>query len=204
VIVGSSNSVSAPSPQSLGGSSYTFVSWSDGLAQSHQIVAPATNTTYTATFQTNSVSFTPVADALIRWNKANTNFGTSDTLWVRSGQYRSYLKFTVTGLAGPASSAKLRLWVAEGSNAAGSVYLVSNSWIESGAGGITWNNAPLISGTALATVGTATTGTWVEFDLGAVVTGNGTYSFAISGGSTNAVQYDSREASNDPVLVLTP
>jgi hypothetical protein len=50
VIVGSSNSVSAPSPQALGGASYTFSSWSDGGARTHNVVAPATATTYTATF----------------------------------------------------------------------------------------------------------------------------------------------------------
>jgi glucose/arabinose dehydrogenase/PKD repeat protein len=51
VIVGSSNSVSAPSPQTLAGTSYSFQSWSDGGAQTHNLVAPATATTYTATYQ---------------------------------------------------------------------------------------------------------------------------------------------------------
>jgi glucose/arabinose dehydrogenase len=49
-VIGSTNSISATSPQTIGGSSYTFSSWSDGGAQSHNIVAPATDTTYTATF----------------------------------------------------------------------------------------------------------------------------------------------------------
>jgi glucose/arabinose dehydrogenase len=44
VILGSSNSVSAPTPQALGGRSYTFVSWSDGGARAHNIVANATAT----------------------------------------------------------------------------------------------------------------------------------------------------------------
>jgi glucose/arabinose dehydrogenase/PKD repeat protein len=51
VIVGSSNSASATSPQTLGGRSYGFQSWSDGGAQTHQITAPAMATTYTATYQ---------------------------------------------------------------------------------------------------------------------------------------------------------
>jgi glucose/arabinose dehydrogenase len=51
VIVGSTNSVSAPSPQSLGAASYRFVSWSDGGAAAHTIVAPATATTYTANYE---------------------------------------------------------------------------------------------------------------------------------------------------------
>ena len=49
VIVNSTNSISAPD-QSLNGLSYTFSSWSDGGAQTHTITAPATATTYTATF----------------------------------------------------------------------------------------------------------------------------------------------------------
>jgi glucose/arabinose dehydrogenase len=46
VIQGSTNSVSAPSPQ---GSS-TFASWSDGGAQTHIVTAPTAATTYTATY----------------------------------------------------------------------------------------------------------------------------------------------------------
>jgi glucose/arabinose dehydrogenase/PKD repeat protein len=51
VIVGSSNSITAPSPQTGNGSTSTFLSWSDGGAQTHNIVAPATATTYTAHYQ---------------------------------------------------------------------------------------------------------------------------------------------------------
>ena len=50
VIAGSKNSLSAPSPQTLGGSTYEFASWSDGGAQSHDIVAPDAAATYTATY----------------------------------------------------------------------------------------------------------------------------------------------------------
>ena len=51
VVVGSANSVSAPSPQTVNRSTYYFTSWSDGGAQSHTITAPATNTTYTANYR---------------------------------------------------------------------------------------------------------------------------------------------------------
>ncbi len=54
VIVGSANTISAPSPQILGGSAYLFSSWSDGGAASHTIVAPATATTLLATFAPSS------------------------------------------------------------------------------------------------------------------------------------------------------
>ena len=200
VIVGSSNSVTATSPQSLNGLGYTFASWSDGLAGSHQIVAPATNTTYTATYQTSSFSVLPSADSQIRSNKATQNSGTATILRVRSAQSRAYLKFVVSGLSAAPTSAKLRLWVMDGGGA-GSVYLVSNSWTEMG---ITWSNAPAISGSPLSTVASGATGTWVEFNVASAITGNGTFSFAISGGTTNAIDYASRETTSDPVLVLTP
>jgi glucose/arabinose dehydrogenase len=50
VIVNSINSISAPTPQTVSGTSYTFSSWSDGGAATHNITAPATDTTYTATY----------------------------------------------------------------------------------------------------------------------------------------------------------
>ena len=54
VIVGSSNTVSAVTPQTKGKQTYTFTSWSDGGAQSHTITAPATAATYTAKFSQKS------------------------------------------------------------------------------------------------------------------------------------------------------
>jgi hypothetical protein len=50
VIVGSSQSLSAPSPQSKLGVSYDFQLWSDGGAASHNLIAPAAGGTYTAYF----------------------------------------------------------------------------------------------------------------------------------------------------------
>jgi hypothetical protein len=49
VIAGSTNTISAPSPQTLNGNNYAFASWSDGGAQTHVITASAT-TTYSATY----------------------------------------------------------------------------------------------------------------------------------------------------------
>lgn len=51
VIVGSTNGIGAPSPQTLGGSDYEFVSWSDGGAAAHNVPAAATPVTYTATYR---------------------------------------------------------------------------------------------------------------------------------------------------------
>jgi glucose/arabinose dehydrogenase len=51
VIIGSANSVSANTPQTVRGQTYQFDSWSDGGAQTHTITAPATSTTYSARFR---------------------------------------------------------------------------------------------------------------------------------------------------------
>ena len=53
-------SLGAPSPQTSGGNTYNFVSWSDGGAQTHDISTPATDTTYTALF-TGGPTPTPTA-----------------------------------------------------------------------------------------------------------------------------------------------
>lgn len=53
VIVGSSNSISAPSPQTAGGTIFSFSSWSDGGAATHNIAAPENAATYTATYSSD-------------------------------------------------------------------------------------------------------------------------------------------------------
>ena len=52
VIVGSKVSLAAPTPQSLSGSWQGFSSWSDGGTATHDVIAPATPATYTASYKT--------------------------------------------------------------------------------------------------------------------------------------------------------
>ena len=54
VIVGSSNSVSAPYRFVSDGQDYRFHHWSDGGARTHNIVAPAADTTYRAAYRATS------------------------------------------------------------------------------------------------------------------------------------------------------
>src|SRR5256714_3877239 len=54
VIQGSTNSVSAPTPASFGGTSYGFCFWSDAGAQTHTLIAPSTATTVTATYRSTA------------------------------------------------------------------------------------------------------------------------------------------------------
>jgi hypothetical protein len=203
VIVGSAHSISAAASQSLNGVGYSFGSWSDGGARVHTITAPATATTYTATYVQTTRTVTPLADAETRQNQAAKNFGTALTMQERSGKnaYRSYLLFDVSGLTGAPTNAKLRLWVTDASSASRGLYVLANTtWTETG---ITWNSAPALPGTAYRTFSAGTAGAWVEIDLGTLVTGNGRYAFAISGGSSDVVAFQTKEGANDPQLVLT-
>ncbi len=130
-------------------------------------------------------------------------------LRLRSPDYHSYLKFNVGGLSGPVRSAKLRLYVTDDSPDGGAIYSVSNNyagtstpWTESG---LTWNNAPALSGTPLSKAGTVKVNTWVEFDVTSAIGGNGTYSFGMSSASTDSVIYASKEvAGRQPALVIEP
>ena len=49
-VVGFRRSIDTPSPQTSGGNTVTFASWSDGGAKSHTITTPAANQTFTASF----------------------------------------------------------------------------------------------------------------------------------------------------------
>jgi hypothetical protein len=211
VIRGSNNSVSAISPQSLGGTNYNWVSWSDGGTQTHNIVAPATNQTYTATYAAapgGSATYTPVADSYVSNMSGNTNYGTATELKVREGitgsptTWRTYLLFNVTGVTGPVTSAKLRLFVTDPSVDGGSVFTVGTGWTETG---LTFNNAPAIGGSPVGSAGATALGTYVEITLNpGTITGNGTYALALRSASTNNQVYSSREAgANPPQLVVT-
>jgi hypothetical protein len=50
VIQGSRNSISAPSPQTKAKKAWAFKSWSDGGAQTHDVIADG-SATYTATYK---------------------------------------------------------------------------------------------------------------------------------------------------------
>jgi glucose/arabinose dehydrogenase len=97
VIVGSSVSLSAPTPQGDQG----FASWSDGGAAAHNITAPASAAAYTATYETvagppglvaaygmNEGSGTSVADA-----SPAANHGTATALSWAAGKYGGALAF---------------------------------------------------------------------------------------------------------------
>jgi len=150
-----------------------------------------------------SLILPPTDDSYVRSPYPNENAGGAVTIRTyKNGTIEtySYLKFTVSGVTGPITSVKLRLFVTDGSSVAGKIYGVADtSWTE---GTITWTNKPAV-GLLLGNGTSAPVGTWVEFDLGTSIPGDGTYSFVLKDGSSDTVWYSSKEGSSPPQLHLT-
>lgn len=151
------------------------------------------------------MTFTAVADTYVQDTTPTTNYGTASQLLVDGSPVdRTFLKFTASGLVDPVTNAKLRIHTADlqsaSSSVGGAVQAVSDTtWSETA---LTWNNQPAL-GTTLGNVGSVARNTWYEVDVTAAVTGNGTFSFALSSTNKNNAVYDSRETANDAELVVT-
>ena len=157
----------------------------------------------TATVTTPAVlTFAPEADSRVEEGTPSTNYGTGD-LRVDGGSdpdVESYLRFTVTEVSGTVQSVKLRLYASSGTVDGPSVYGTTNDWTETG---ITWSTRPARSATATADAGAVATGTWIEYDVTALVSGAGTFSFVLAGISTDGLNFHARENGNKPQLIVT-
>lgn len=146
--------------------------------------------------------FIAAADARVRSTRPDRNYGSESQLRIRAGdpEHRSFLRFDVAGIgASEIISASLQLSVSDGSNSGGSVYLVSSGWDEST---INFNNAPSISGPALSSLGDINTSAVAVYDVTPAITGDGSYSFALTTSSTNSAFFNSRETATPPILVV--
>jgi len=114
----------------------------------------------------------------------------------------SYLRFSVSNLGGPVQRATLNLFATDGSADGPAVYPAATSWNERKA---TWATRPARTGAAVADAGAVAAGTWVSYDVTALVTGNGTYAFDLATSSADETVFSSREAkakSQRPQLVV--
>jgi len=100
-LVGFHHTIETPSPQSLGGSTYTFTSWSDGGARTHDIVVPSADQAYLATFASGGLgglvaaySFNEGSGTTVNDLSGNANNGSaSGTTWATAGKYGRALSF---------------------------------------------------------------------------------------------------------------
>ena len=206
-IVGATTTISAESPQLVGSTYYGFDAWSDGKAQSHEITAPAGDTTYTASFdQLTKLTFTPAADARVEEATPNTAYGTQNKLRIDGGadpDIQSYLRFEVAGVTdGTVVSAKLKLSSITGTIDGPTLRSASNSWTEST---VNWSNRPSAGATVIDDRENIADNAAVEYDVKPLVTGDGPVSFALLPASSDGLDFASREyadATKRPVLEL--
>jgi hypothetical protein len=170
-----------------------------------------------------TIVLTPVADAYVRdGSYAGTNFGMAADLVVKyapgSGYNRqAFLRFDLRGLPGTVTAATLRLYgqhlASKAWHGSESVYsLATDSWIERGAGGITWRNKPVAASPALATTQVGPARQYYGWNLGSYAAarqrGSGLVSLVLcmnaSGADGSLDRFNAREAgANPPQLVLT-
>ena len=152
-----------------------------------------------------TLTFSPVADARVQEANATTNFGTETFLRADGAadpDVESYLRFTLAGI-GTVQSARLRVYAYNGTVDGPAAYATGSSWTETG---LTWANRPARTGAALADRTAISPNTWVEYDVTAAVTGNGSASFVLAATSSDGVDLRSREygtAAERPQLVVT-
>lgn len=146
-----------------------------------------------------TATFAPAADAHVDASQPTGNFGTATTLTTDSPNMETYLRFSVSGV-GTVQRALLRLWVTNATTNGPAVFLADNNWTETG---ITWNTKPARTGSGVADKGNVPAG-WVEFDVTALVTGNGTFTLSLPPQSSDGLVVSSKEsATNRPELIVT-
>lgn len=154
-----------------------------------------------ATAAAGTWEFVSHADTYVDASAPTVAYGTASGVYVDASPAKvSYLRFDVSGLAGrTVTGVRLRMRSRESSVSGGRVFALSPSgWDEA----TTHATRPAIQGAPLATIGTVATDIVYEVDLGASVTGDGTYAFAIDSTSSDSARWASRESVGAPKLLV--
>ncbi len=164
-------------------------------------MAATTRPNLTATSLTKT--YHAVADARVEEAHASTNYGGS---YLRTDggdgvRVQTLVKFTVA-VTGTVTSATLKLHARTDPTANGpSLYKIENNWTESG---VTFSNRPIREGNTFGDLGRIAADAWVSYDVTRGISASGTYSFKAFQSSTDGVNFDSREDTGEPpVLVVT-
>jgi hypothetical protein len=146
-------------------------------------------------------TFYASADTHVASDTPTSNFA-AGTRMLTDGdpQANVLVRFAVSGVSGMVTSARLRLFANNPSDDGPAVYRTSGTWSETGA---TWNNRPAPTGAKLGELGVVPQDAWVEYDVTAAVTANGTYDFVLVSSTSDGSTYHSRETSNRPHLIVT-
>jgi chitodextrinase len=145
------------------------------------------------------------ADAKVQEASPTTNYAAANLVVDGSPdpQKQVYLRFPVSGVSGSVVKATLRVHVNNGTNNGPTVSATGAAWTETG---LTWSNRPPAAGAVLDNKAALATGAFVDYDVTAAVTGNGTVAFVLLPESSDDFIIDSREnatAANRPQLLIT-
>ena len=186
---------------------------STGTATPTMTQPPSASPTSTRTATTTAMpsgqtlTFAPNADARVFQLNPTTNYGNATTLQAdgNPGEIQiSYIRFTTSGISGPFQTVKLRIFcTTNGTTNGPAVYLANSNWIESGTGGIHWNNRPALTSGAADNTTAFGANSWVEYDVTSLVIGSGTYTLALVADSADGAVFSSREGTTPPQLVVT-
>jgi hypothetical protein len=157
-----------------------------------------------STIPADAVLFFPAADSRVDEAEPNSNRGTGKQLRVDGDDslgVETYLVFRVRGLSGAPTNATLRVYSLMDSMEGPAVYAADSNWTESD---ITWANRPARTSEPLDTVGAVVAESWIEFDVTALISGDGVYTFLLATESTDGLNFSSRESpDNPPFLAIT-
>lgn len=146
---------SAAAASTIGVTAFPATSTVSSHANGLTAFTTANSVALTATAQVNSAgtySLTPVADSQVSSGNPNSNYGTTNNLYIQSassgfGNERAWLRFDLlsipAGFTINSASLQLYCWSTAGASLPVEVRTgATDSWVESGTGGITWNNQP--------------------------------------------------------------
>jgi hypothetical protein len=149
-----------------------------------------------------TLTFAPVEDAYVSDSAPDARYGAAANLRVDTTApvQRSYLRFDVQGIVGTVTRATLRVFAASGSSQGYEVRTLSGSWSEAA---VAYNTALGIGASAAGVSNKPiTTGSWTAVDVTSLVAGNGLLDLALTGISSTAINFNSREGANPPQLVV--
>lgn len=102
-------------------------------------------------------------------------------------------RFSLGEGRGQVRQAKLRLFATDATTDGPRLYRASDDWPTPPLLDFDWNSRPALVGGPVGNLGAIAAGTWVEYDVSSIVTGDGIYSFGLLPESSNGVDFYSAD-----------
>jgi hypothetical protein len=145
------------------------------------------------------IALPPVGDASVSVAQPGPPLGRAPVLRTSSRpETRSYLAFSVDGVAGPITRAVLWLWADRDDAQGVAIHAVQGAWDEKS---IIAANAPAIGGAA-STTGPVAAGAWAFADVTRLMPDHGVVSLALTQVGSGTAEFGSKEGAHSPQLMI--